>query len=159
MRPSFCLVIAVICSSACAPTPDHEVDAQRTWSFAEATVFPADRSLVRPEDGVVLPNSTLLVADQTHGLIALSPDGSTTPFGEFADAGYVHEPPDRKAGPNGVALDPDGKHVRPSTCPDLVMRSSDWTSKELRSTVPELCQNYRQPSSINGQSRLQETPV
>jgi len=67
--------------------------------------------MVRPEDGVVLPNSTLLVADQTHGLIALSPDGTTTPFGEFADAGYVHEPPDRKAGPNGVALDPDGKHV------------------------------------------------
>jgi len=99
------MVVVLFCSSACAPTPNKETAAPRTWSFADATVFPADRSLVRPEDGVVLPDGTLLVADQAHGLIVLSPDGTTKPFGEFAAAGYVHEPPDRKAGPNGVAFE------------------------------------------------------
>jgi sugar lactone lactonase YvrE len=111
MRLALLLLIAAIGASACAPTPDHETGALRTWTFAEATVFPADRSLLRPEDGVVLPDKTIIVADQTHGLIALSPDGTKRPFGEFAEAGYVHEPPSRKAGPNGVALDPGGKHV------------------------------------------------
>jgi len=43
--------------------------------------------------------------------VALSPDGAKRPFGDFAAAGYVHEPPDRSAGPNGVALEPDGIHV------------------------------------------------
>ena len=77
----------------------------------EATLFPADRSLVRPEDGVVLADGTLVVADQAHGLIALAPDGKKRPFGKFASAGYVHEPPSRAAGPNGVTLAPDGAHV------------------------------------------------
>lgn len=111
MRLALSLVLAITCSAACAPAPEQEAGPPRTWSFAEATVFPADGSLVRPEDGVVLPDKTLVVADQRHGLIALAPDGTQRPFGRFAEAGYVHEPPDRKAGPNGVALDPDGTHV------------------------------------------------
>ena len=80
-------------------------------AYEQAVLFPADRTLVRPEDGVMLANGTLLVADQVHGLAALAPDGSKRPFGDFAAAGYVHEPPERSAGPNGVALEPDGIHV------------------------------------------------
>nr|WP_282452665.1 SMP-30/gluconolactonase/LRE family protein [Lysobacter sp. CAU 1642] len=59
----------------------------------------------------MLGDGTLLIADQVHGLVALAADGSKRPFGNFAAAGYVHAPPERSAGPNGVALEPDGIHV------------------------------------------------
>ena len=72
---------------------------------------PPEGGLVRPEDGVMLADGTLLIADQRHGLIALDPDGAMRPFGDFAAAGDVHEPPERSAGPNGVAMEPDGIHV------------------------------------------------
>jgi len=81
------------------------------WTTEQSSFFPEDRSLQRPEDGVALPDGTLLVADQVHGLVALKPDGTKRPFGDFKAAGYVHEPPARSAGPNGVALEPDGIHV------------------------------------------------
>ncbi|MCC5870355.1 MAG: SMP-30/gluconolactonase/LRE family protein [Gammaproteobacteria bacterium] len=93
-------------SSAVEPASDSQANA-----YEQVALFPADRSLVRPEDGVMLADGTLLVADQVHGLAALAPDGAKRPFGNFASAGYVHEPPDRSAGPNGVALEPDGVHV------------------------------------------------
>lgn len=80
-------------------------------AFEQVGLFPADRSLVRPEDGVILGDGTMLVADQIHGLVALDPDGAKRPFGDFTAAGYVHEPPMRSAGPNGVALEPDRIHV------------------------------------------------
>jgi len=79
--------------------------------YEQAALVPADRSLNRPEDGVALDDGTLLIADQVHGLVALSPEGTKRPFGDFAAAGYVHAPPDRSAGPNGVATEPDGVHV------------------------------------------------
>ncbi|MGM0658812.1 MAG: SMP-30/gluconolactonase/LRE family protein [Pseudomonadota bacterium] len=80
-------------------------------AYEQAALLPADRSLVRPEDGVMLADGTLLIADQVHGLIALGPDGAKRPFGDFASAGYIHEPPSKSAGPNGVAMEPDGIHV------------------------------------------------
>lgn len=80
-------------------------------SYEQVALVPADRSLVRPEDGVMLADGTLLIADQIHGLVALDPDGAKRPFGDFAAAGFVHEPPNRSAGPNGVAMEPDGIHV------------------------------------------------
>jgi len=79
--------------------------------YEQVALVPADGSLVRPEDGVALDDGTLLIADQVHGLVALSPDGTKRPFGDFAPAGYVHEPPADSAGPNGVAMEPDGIHV------------------------------------------------
>ena len=79
--------------------------------YEQVALVPADGSLVRPEDGVMLADGTLLVADQVHGLVALAADGTKRPFGNFAAAGYVHEPPARSAGPNGVAMAPDGIHV------------------------------------------------
>ena len=79
--------------------------------YEQVALVPADGSLVRPEDGVVLDDGTLLIGDQVHGLVALAPDGTKRPFGNFASAGYVHEPPARSAGPNGVAMEPDGIHV------------------------------------------------
>ena len=91
--------------------PVHADASESALSYQQVALVPADRSLVRPEDGVMLADGTLLVADQAHGLVALSPEGAKRPFGDFALAGYVHEPPERSAGPNGVAMEPDGIHV------------------------------------------------
>ena len=84
---------------------------EQAQAYEQIALFPADRSLVRPEDGVMLADGTLLIADQIHGLVALDSEGVKRPFGDFAAAGYVHEPPERSAGPNGVAMEPDSIHV------------------------------------------------
>jgi len=117
------LLLAAIGFGVCACAPSSETEtaneqmnaAEEThdphWTFADGEFFPADRSLHRPEDGVALPDGRLLVADRANGLIALSPDGSHRPFGNFAAAGYEYAPPEKNAGPNGVAFEPDGKHV------------------------------------------------
>lgn len=86
-------------------------EAQHRWSFEPAMIFPADRSLMRPEDGVVLPDGRLVVTDQAHGLRLVRPDGSSRSFGRFAEAGYVHRPPEITAGANGVTLEPGGTHI------------------------------------------------
>lgn len=36
---------------------------------------------------------------------------SSRPFGRFADAGYLHSPPEIVGGPNGVSLEPAGTHI------------------------------------------------
>ena len=82
-----------------------------TWSYDSTMVFPADRSLTRPEDGVALPDGRLIVADQVHGLRLIELDGSSKPFGEMAAAGYSHRPPEHPGGANGVSLEPDGGHL------------------------------------------------
>ncbi len=87
-----------------APTLPH-------WSFSTDMIFPADGSLKRAEDGVALKDGQIAVADQFHGLRLISPDGSSRPFGKFAEAGYVHNPPEIVGGPNGVTLDPSGGRI------------------------------------------------
>ncbi len=82
-----------------------------SWSFSPEMIFPSDRSLKRPEDGVVLKDGRLVVADQADGLRLVSTTGSSRPFGKFAAAGYLHAPPDIVGGPNGVTLEPTGTHV------------------------------------------------
>jgi sugar lactone lactonase YvrE len=83
----------------------------RTWSYDSTLVFPRDGSLIRPEDGVALPDGRLLVTDQVSGLRMVAPDGSSQPFGTMAAAGYAHQPPARSGGANGVTLEPDGTHL------------------------------------------------
>lgn len=102
---------AAACAPADAPHDDSSARAAPALTADDASVFPEDRSLMRPEDGVILADGTLIVADQRYGLVELSPDGAVRPFGNFAAAGYVHAPPEREAGPNGVSLEPDGAHV------------------------------------------------
>jgi sugar lactone lactonase YvrE len=100
------------CSQAPTPAAAPETEPQpKVWTFEAATIVPADRSLVRPESGVVLADGTLIVADQRHGLIALSADGTTRPFGNFAAAGYVHAPPEAASAPNGVSFEPGKTHL------------------------------------------------
>jgi len=103
----FCVVtIAIGCSS-------DELNSTTLpgWSFNPDMIFPADRSLNRPEDGVALPNGQVIVADQVDGLRIIAVDGSSRPFGKFADAGYLHRPPETVGGPNGVTLEPAGTHI------------------------------------------------
>ena len=107
------LLSAFICMALAGwvPAPAGAFEPPPAWTTEQSSFFPEDRSLQRPEDGVALPDGTLLIADQVHGLVALKPDGTKRPFGDFSAAGYVHEPPARSAGPNGVALEPDGIHL------------------------------------------------
>jgi len=81
------------------------------WTFDASMLFPADRSLLRPEDGVELPDGRLIVGDQVHGLRMVELDGSSAPFGDMVAAGYMHDPPHHAGGANGVSLEPDGQHV------------------------------------------------
>ncbi len=92
-------------------TTDGEAAALREWSYDSTMIFPADRSLARPEDGVMLRDGRLLVADERSGLRLVNPDGSSAPFGDMPAAGYLHRPPDHPGGANGVTLEPDGAHV------------------------------------------------
>jgi sugar lactone lactonase YvrE len=101
-------VIAVL--AGCAPG-EREAAELPHWTFDAKMVFPADRSLTRAEDGVALTDGRLIVADQVHGLRLLRADGSSRAFGRFAEAGYVHDPPEIVGGPNGVTLEPAGGHV------------------------------------------------
>lgn len=103
---------AALVATMTAPSGAVDRDVQTPeQAYEQVALVPADRSLVRPEDGVMLADGTLLIADQVHGLVALDPDENKRPFGDFKAAGYVHEPPARSAGPNGVTLEPDGVHV------------------------------------------------
>jgi sugar lactone lactonase YvrE len=81
------------------------------WTFDSTMIFPADRSLRRPEAGVALPDGRLIVTDQEYGLRMVEPDGRSGPFGNMLEAGYSHRPPSHSGGANGVSLEPDGKHL------------------------------------------------
>ncbi len=102
------LLIAGCAAEAPEPAP---VEALPSWTFDPAMVFPADGSLLRPEDGVALPDGRLIVADQAHGLRLVEVDGRSAPFGDLPGAGYRHAPPAFPGGANGVSLEPGGAHV------------------------------------------------
>ncbi len=106
-----CLTLIAGCTAGSGERGASEAAALPTWSYDSTLVFPADRSLSRPEDGIALPDGRLIVADQVHGLRLVETDGSSKPFGELAAAGYTHRPPDHSGGPNGVSLEPGGTHL------------------------------------------------
>lgn len=81
------------------------------WTFQPEMVFPVDGSLNRPEDGVVLPDGRLVVSDRICGLRLIRADGSSRPFGRFAEAGYRYSPPEIVSTINGVTLNPSGTHI------------------------------------------------
>lgn len=95
---------------ACAP-PAEKPTPLPYWTFDPSMVFPANRSLVRPEDGVALPDGRLIVSDQVSGLRLVERDGSSAPFGDLSGAGYRNNPPTHSGAINGVSLEPDGTHL------------------------------------------------
>lgn len=100
---------AVVVGGCLARKPDTAPIS--TSSFDTQKIFPADRSLARPEDGVALPDGRVVVGDQITGLRLLSSDGTSRSFGRFVQAGYLHRPPEVVGAPNGVTLEPTGTHI------------------------------------------------
>ncbi|MEL7044472.1 MAG: nuclear transport factor 2 family protein [Pseudomonadota bacterium] len=98
-------------------TYDAQEYARQLYKVPEAiaamglSLFPADQSLARAEDGIALEDGSLLVVDQLHGLRKIRPDGSSEPFGKMTVVGYRHEPPESHGGANGMSLEPAGTHV------------------------------------------------
>jgi sugar lactone lactonase YvrE len=103
LRAGTALLFAAVASAVVGAIPP--------WTFSPDMIFPADGSLHRPEDGVILPDGRLVVSDQVSGLRLLRPDGSSRPFGRFAKAGYRHQPPEVEGALNGVTLAPSGTHL------------------------------------------------
>lgn len=111
MRRILAVMAVMGAAWACALAAEDEGADAAPLSFADAEVFPAARGLSRSEDGLALADGTIIVSEQVNGMVAIAPDQSVRPFGRFAEAGYVHAPPERPAGPNGVSLEPDGVHA------------------------------------------------
>jgi sugar lactone lactonase YvrE len=148
------LATAALGLSACAPSSapaDTSVPVEETapaatekatWTFEDGVIFPAGRTLVRPESGVVLADGTVVVVDQVNGLTAIAPDGSVSPYGSFAAAGFTHSPPDNPSGPNGVSFEPDGRHLLTAD----VFTGSLWRTDTQTGTTTKI---YQHPFGIN----------
>jgi sugar lactone lactonase YvrE len=109
------LPTSIILVAGCAPSAgDKEPGTPATrssWTYDSTSVFPRDRSLTRPEDGIALPDGRLIVADQVDGLRLVEVDGTSKAFGNLAAVGYGHRPPGHNGGANGVSLEPGGTHL------------------------------------------------
>ena len=108
----FVIAFAVAGCSPAADQPASEAAAPLpSWTWDSSLVFPSDRSLNRPEDGIALSDGRLIVADQVVGLRVVALDGSSRQFGDLPGAGYTHNPPAHNGGANGVSLEPNGTHL------------------------------------------------
>lgn len=108
MRTALCVCVA--CAAGCSASLSGPAEPP-TWSFDSSMIFPADRSLSRPEDGIITPDGRLIVSDRVHGLRVVASDGSSKPFGNLPGAGYIASPPDRASAANGVSLEPGATHL------------------------------------------------
>ena len=81
------------------------------WTISDGLEYPENKPLSRAEDGVILSDGTLIVADQRYGLAKIDLSGKVTPFGNFDALDYEQNPPKVESGPNGVHLSPDKKYV------------------------------------------------
>ena len=105
------VTLAAACVGGTGDANTSDVAALPQWSYDSTMVFPADRSLTRPEDGIALPDGRLIVTDQVHGLRLVAPDGTSQPFGDLVAIGYRHQPPEHSGGANGISLEPGGTHL------------------------------------------------
>ena len=115
MRLPCTILIAAITLTACtkeSAAPANSATTNDTaYSLDDATLFPADRSLTHAEDGVVLADGGVLTGDWNSGLIILTTDGGKRAFGDFAAAGFKSKPAPDWNSPNGISMEPDGRHV------------------------------------------------
>ena len=100
----FATLLTMACSEGTAPTPVPAPDESSpvTWKLSDGVEYPTGRLLTRSEDGVMLPDGSLIVADQKYGLVEINTAGQVRAFGQFEDANYSHNPPVTEGGPNGV---------------------------------------------------------
>lgn len=101
------------------------------FTYHKENVFPGDGSLLRAEDGVALEDGRIIVVDQAKGLRLIEKDGSNRPFGNFADAGFVHNPPKKIPGPNGLVLEHDGQHILMSDVGDGKIYRTNVATEEV----------------------------
>lgn len=106
-----CMTVIAGCGAGTGEKDNSESAALPTWTYDSTMVFPGDRSLARPEDGITLPDGRLIVSDQVHGLRLVELDGTSKPFGNLPATGYAHRPPDHNGGANGISLEPGGTHL------------------------------------------------
>ena len=120
MKPSnytlFLSIFIIISCNQQNPNKDIEVPKNTNkqlpyLTYKDATLFPGNSSLLRAEDGVSLDDGRIVVVDQANGLRIIEKDGSNRPFGHFKNAGFIHNPPENIAAPNGMVLEHDGKHI------------------------------------------------
>lgn len=105
-----CLTMAAACAGEKA-ADETAAETLPTWTFDSSMVFPSDGSLMRPEDGIALPDGRLVVTDQALGLRVVETDGTSRQFGDLSGAGYLHHPPTHPGGANGISLEPGGAHA------------------------------------------------
>jgi sugar lactone lactonase YvrE len=112
------ILFAFTIFSCNSPKSDNEtVKTEKTTedfpyiTYAKENLFPGDGSLLRVEDGVYLEDGRVVVVDQANGLRLIEKNGSNRPFGNFNDAGFINNPPEQIAGPNGLVLEHDGNHL------------------------------------------------
>ena len=105
------LISLIIFGVSCSSNNENSSDEKSNWNISNGVEFPENRPLSRAEDGVMLSDGTLIVADQRHGLVKISVSGEVEPFGNFQSLGYQHSPPEVESGPNGVHLTPDKQYV------------------------------------------------
>ena len=63
-----------------------------------------------PGNGAALEDGRIVVVDQAKRLRLIEKDGFNRPFGNFAAAGFNLDAPENSK-PNGLILEPDGKHL------------------------------------------------
>ena len=107
------IVVALLfsCSKEVEQVENVAPPAIESWSLSDGSEFPTGRPLSRAEDGVELPDGTLIVADQRYGLAKIDTAGNVEPFGNFAAVNYAHNPPEREGGPNGVHYTADKRDI------------------------------------------------
>ncbi len=115
MKPTPLLFALCLALASCTPGNGDgntsNTAALPTWTYDSTVVFPSDRSLTRPEDGIALADGRLIVADQVHGLRLIALIGTSKPFGNLVATGYQHRPPEHNGGANGISLEPGGTHL------------------------------------------------
>ena len=112
------IFFAVIFSSCATSNKNNQINRSEKsaeqlpyLTFQKQNLFPGDSSLLRPEDGKALADGRVIVVDQAKGLRLIEKDGTNRPFGNFNDVGFVHNPPETIAGPNGLFLEHDKQHL------------------------------------------------
>ena len=101
----FLLFLIVSCSV------EDNSSKKASWNISDGVEYPEGGKLTRPEDGVMLSDGTLIVADQRYGLAKIDLSGKVSPFGNFEALNYEHNPPKVESAPNGVHLTPDKQYI------------------------------------------------
>ena len=62
------LIPTLIFAISCSSNEDSSSNGRLAWDLSDGNEFPENRPLSRAEDGVMLSDGTLIVADQRYGL-------------------------------------------------------------------------------------------